>query len=119
MICCRRRSGRCCGGCRSSRGAGRWQRRRRGRDGKCGGRWELEGCGKGVGGGQWDGGGPEGEVPTTSLLLGELPTTHCPLPTAAEAGLRLAGSLWWFWLQRGYFEEGRQRLAAALTAGGG
>jgi predicted ATPase/class 3 adenylate cyclase len=32
-----------------------------------------------------------------------------------EAGLRLAGALWWFWLVRGYFTEGRDRLARALS----
>lgn len=36
----------------------------------------------------------------------------------AELGLRTTGALWWFWEQRGYFAEGRERLAAALTRAG-
>jgi predicted ATPase/DNA-binding SARP family transcriptional activator len=38
----------------------------------------------------------------------------------AEAGLRLAGSIWRFWHVRGYPEEGRERLARLLdlSAGG-
>jgi predicted ATPase/class 3 adenylate cyclase len=34
---------------------------------------------------------------------------------AAEAGLRLGASLWRFWHIRGYPQEGRERLAAALS----
>jgi predicted ATPase/DNA-binding SARP family transcriptional activator len=33
----------------------------------------------------------------------------------AEAALRLAGALWFFWLQRGYWSEGRDRLEEALA----
>jgi predicted ATPase/class 3 adenylate cyclase/Tfp pilus assembly protein PilF len=33
---------------------------------------------------------------------------------AAEAGLRLAGSVWRFWYVRGYFSEGREWLAGLL-----
>ncbi len=33
----------------------------------------------------------------------------------AEAGLRLAGALWWFWHIRGYFTEGREWLDAMLA----
>jgi non-specific serine/threonine protein kinase len=35
-----------------------------------------------------------------------------------EAGLRLAAALWWFWLIRAYFSEGRAYLAAVLTRQG-
>lgn len=34
--------------------------------------------------------------------------------SGAEAGLRLAGALWWFWEVRGYWPEGRQWLREAL-----
>jgi tetratricopeptide (TPR) repeat protein len=33
----------------------------------------------------------------------------------AEAALRIAGSLWRFWLVRGYFSEGRERLIGVLA----
>ncbi len=36
-----------------------------------------------------------------------------------EAGVRLAGSLWWFWYIRGHYTEGRQRLALALARSAG
>ncbi len=36
-------------------------------------------------------------------------------PQGAEAGLRLASSLWWFWEVRGFWSEGRRRLNAALA----
>jgi predicted ATPase/class 3 adenylate cyclase len=35
-----------------------------------------------------------------------------------EAGLRLAAALWRFWVVRGYFLEGRQRLTAAAARAG-
>jgi predicted ATPase/transcriptional regulator with XRE-family HTH domain len=37
---------------------------------------------------------------------------------AAEAGLRLAAALWWFWFVRGYPTEGRAWLAGALARTG-
>ncbi len=36
----------------------------------------------------------------------------------AEAGVRLAGALLWFWFHRGYVSEGRGWLRKALSAGG-
>jgi tetratricopeptide (TPR) repeat protein len=36
-------------------------------------------------------------------------------PNAAEAGLRLCGAVWRFWLMRGYSSEGRTRCAEALA----
>jgi predicted ATPase len=35
-----------------------------------------------------------------------------------ETGARLAITLWWFWLERGYLSEGRQRIEALLTLDG-
>jgi tetratricopeptide (TPR) repeat protein len=40
------------------------------------------------------------------------------LSAAPEVGLRLAGALWWFWWVRGYLNEGRARLTAALAQTG-
>ena len=40
----------------------------------------------------------------------------CRADTDPEAGLRLAGALWRFWLTRGFLREGRQRLEQALQA---
>ncbi len=36
--------------------------------------------------------------------------------TRAEAGLRMAGSLWWFWFMRGYSNEGGEWLERILIA---
>jgi predicted ATPase/class 3 adenylate cyclase/DNA-binding SARP family transcriptional activator len=36
----------------------------------------------------------------------------------AEAGLRLGGALWRFWMMRGYLTEGRERLTALLSLPG-
>jgi non-specific serine/threonine protein kinase len=36
-----------------------------------------------------------------------------------EAGLRLAGALWWFWVIRGHFQEGQSWLERALERSGG
>src|SRR5437867_201374 len=117
MTCSPRRSGRCCADCRCSAAAGPWRRRKRSAA-RALGVWrdrhrdwflalaeqaepELRGprqmswlsrleeehdnlrgalawCMKAVGSEQWGG-------------------THCPLPTAAEAALRLAGALGQFW----------------------
>jgi predicted ATPase/DNA-binding SARP family transcriptional activator len=35
----------------------------------------------------------------------------------ADTGLRLGGTLWWFWSLRGYLTEGRERLAELLAVG--
>ncbi len=43
---------------------------------------------------------------------------HPTLNTPAEAGLRLAGSLWRFWMTRGYVTEGRLVYAALLDKAG-
>jgi predicted ATPase/DNA-binding SARP family transcriptional activator len=53
---------------------------------------------------------PESEC--AALLVAPL------LPPAAEAGLRLASALWWFWYRRGNLAEGQQWLEAALARGG-
>jgi predicted ATPase/DNA-binding SARP family transcriptional activator len=36
----------------------------------------------------------------------------------SEIGLRIAGSVWWFWYRRGYLSEGRGWLEALLKVGG-
>jgi predicted ATPase/DNA-binding SARP family transcriptional activator len=47
------------------------------------------------------------------------PESECAgAPPAAEAGLRLASALWWFWYRRGNLAEGQQWLEAALARGG-
>ncbi len=40
-------------------------------------------------------------------------------PAGAEAGLRLAGALWWFWDVRGFWNEGRRWLRETLARGEG
>jgi predicted ATPase/DNA-binding SARP family transcriptional activator len=42
----------------------------------------------------------------------------CVESEAAEAGLRLAGALWWFWQVRGCLSEGRERLEKLLALPG-
>jgi DNA-binding CsgD family transcriptional regulator/Tfp pilus assembly protein PilF len=66
--------------------------------------------------------------PDQSAWLSRLEDEHdnfrAALDTAGASGehqlaLRLSLALWWFWLMRGYLDEGRQRLKAALAAAGG
>ncbi len=37
-------------------------------------------------------------------------------PERSETALELVAALWWFWVKRAYFSEGRQRLERALAA---
>jgi len=59
--------------------------------------------------------------PEQAAWLERLEREHDNLRTAlewpgdAEAALRIAGALWRFWQVRGYFQEGRERLSAALA----
>ena len=48
----------------------------------------------------------EAEHDNLRAALGEI--------TGGDAGMRLAGALWWFWFHRGYRDEGRGWLGAAL-----
>jgi non-specific serine/threonine protein kinase len=67
---------------------------------------------------------PEIQGPQQAAWLDRLELEHDNLRAAfdwavrhdAEAGLRLAGALFWFWTMRGHQSEGRQRLSAALAA---
>jgi predicted ATPase/DNA-binding SARP family transcriptional activator len=67
---------------------------------------------------------PELLGPEQAAWLGRLEREHENLRAAlawarergdAEAALRLAGAMWFFWLQRGYWSEGRERLEEALA----
>ena len=67
---------------------------------------------------------PELHRPEQGVWLNRLQVEHDNLRTALEwcqvgrrsagAGVELAGALWWFWIMRGYFAEGRQWLARVL-----
>jgi predicted ATPase len=58
--------------------------------------------------------------PERRLFLGRLEAEHDNLRaalgeiTGGDAGLRLAGALWWFWFHRGYRDEGLGWLGATL-----
>jgi predicted ATPase/DNA-binding SARP family transcriptional activator len=78
----------------------------------------LDWCGKAVGSGQWAVGSPAEPGSKNSLPLPELPTAHCPLPTAVAIGLRLGGALGGFWRARCYLAEGRERLGQLLALPG-
>src|SRR5207248_419597 len=63
--------------------------------------------------------------PDQSLWLARLDREHPNLRAAlawmrrlgeTEPELRLAGALWRFWMVRGHFREGRDRLLAAVSA---
>jgi len=65
--------------------------------------------------------------PEQVVWLDRLETEHDNLRAAlrwvrasgeAETGLRLGGALWWFWYVRGYYLEGRERLAELLALPG-
>ena len=68
---------------------------------------------------------PRLEGPEQAFWFERLETEHDNLraaldwsqadPAGAEAGLRLAGPLWWFWVLRGHGREGRERLTALLA----
>ena len=72
---------------------------------------------------------PKLRGPTQREWLGRLEIEHGNLRAAlawslataggAEAGLRLAGALTWFWRMRGHVSEGRRRVEAALNATAG
>jgi non-specific serine/threonine protein kinase len=71
---------------------------------------------------------PQLTGPEQVTWLDRLETEHDNLRAAlawardqrrAEEGLRLAGALWRFWDMRGYFDEGRTWLEAALASGEG
>jgi non-specific serine/threonine protein kinase len=71
---------------------------------------------------------PELRGPGLVTSLERLETEHDNLRAAlewsrteeggAEAGLRLAGALYWFWFLRGYWSDGRQWLEVALAGSG-
>lgn len=58
--------------------------------------------------------------PEQATWLERLEREHDNLRAALEWGeqpvrVRLAGSMWWFWYVRGYYSEGRKRLADVLA----
>jgi non-specific serine/threonine protein kinase len=62
--------------------------------------------------------GPE-QVPTLQQLEQEhdnlrIALEWCGQAGLTEAGLRMTGVLWWFWMVRSYFSEGREHLLRAL-----
>ncbi len=72
---------------------------------------------------------PELRRPNQAVWLNRLEVEHDNLRAAlawsrvgqdgAQAGLRLAGALHWFWWQHGYFSEGSQWLEEALSRSAG
>jgi predicted ATPase/DNA-binding SARP family transcriptional activator len=79
----------------------------------------LEWCLAAVDSGQWIVDSPARARSKADRPLPKLTTNHHPLSTAAEAGLRLAGALTWFWIKRGHLEEGWQSFTSVLAAGRG
>jgi tetratricopeptide (TPR) repeat protein len=70
---------------------------------------------------------PEFKGPQQKTWLERLETEHDNMRVAlslalergdAELALRLVGALWWFWMMRGHFSEGRRWLEEALAMDG-